>query len=72
MQEHESPKKKTQLEFKVFFKVLKFLSFFHIKMPFFFIKIFRNLVGVGWGRGGDETKVLKQIRILGVGRSRSE
>ena len=44
-------------------------------MPFFYKNISKSYgggMGEEWGRGGDETKVLKQIRILGVGRSRSE
>jgi hypothetical protein len=39
--------KNSKLEFKVFFKVLKFLVFFHIKIPFLEKKTFRNHVGMG-------------------------
>jgi hypothetical protein len=45
----KAQRKNSKFEFKVFFKVLKFLVFFHIKMPFFF-KYFKILWG--WGGGG--------------------
>jgi hypothetical protein len=47
MQEHISPRKNSYLEFKVFFKVLKFLSHFSHKIAFFFKEYFE----IEWGGG---------------------
>jgi hypothetical protein len=49
VQEHERPKKKLLTRIQSSFQTLVFLSFFHIKMPFFDKNISKS---VGWDGGG--------------------